>query len=34
MNQQRLVDQARVIRTDEWLTEVELEKIWIKILTC
>ena len=34
LTEQRLVDQARVIRTDEWLTEVELEKIWIKILTC
>ena len=34
LTEQRLADQARVIRTDEWLTEVELEKIWIKILTC
>ena len=34
LTEQRLVDQARVIRTDEWLTKVELEKIWIKILTC
>ena len=30
---QRLVDQERVIRTNEWLTEVELEEIRRKILT-
>ena len=29
---QRLVDQARVITTNEWLTEVELEEIRRKIL--
>ena len=29
----RLVDQARVIETYEWLTEMELEETRIKILT-
>ena len=33
ITEQRLVDQAGVIRTNEWLTEVELEEIWRKILT-
>ena len=33
ITEQRLVDQARVIRTNEWLTEVELEEIRTKILT-
>ena len=28
ITEQRLVDQARVVRTNEWLTVVELEKIW------
>ena len=32
ITEQRLVDQARVIRTNEWLTEVELEEIRRKIL--
>ena len=27
ITEQRLVDQARVIRTNEWLSEVELEEI-------
>ena len=27
ITEQRLVDQARIIRTNEWLTEVELEEI-------
>ena len=31
--EQRLVDQARVVRTSEWLTEMELEGIKRKILT-
>ena len=31
--EQRLVDQTGVIRTNEWLSEVELEKIRRKILT-
>ena len=30
---QRLVDRARVIRTNEWLTEVKLEEIMRNILT-
>ena len=34
ITEQRLVDQARVIRTNEWLLEVELQKIRRKILTC
>ena len=29
----RLVDQARVIITNEWPTELESEEIWRKILT-
>ena len=33
ITEQRLVDQARVIRTREWLTEVKLEEIRRKILT-
>ena len=33
ITEQRLVDQARVIRTNEWLTEVELEEIRRKIMT-
>ena len=33
ITEQRLVDQARVIRTNEWLTEVELEEIRRKMLT-
>ena len=33
ITEQRLADQARIIRTNEWLTEVELEKIRRKILT-
>ena len=33
ITEQRLVDQARVIRTNEWLTEVELEEIRRKKLT-
>ena len=33
ITEQRLVHQARVIRTNEWLTEVELEEIKRKILT-
>ena len=33
ITEQRLVDQARVVRTNEWLTEVELEEIKRKILT-
>ena len=32
ITEQRLVDQARVVRTNEWLTEVELEEIRRKIL--
>ena len=31
--EQRLVDQVRVVRTSEWLTEMELEGIKRKILT-
>ena len=31
--EQRLVDQARVVSTYKWLTEVELEEIRRKILT-
>ena len=31
--ERRLVDQARVVRTSEWLTEMELEGIKRKILT-
>ena len=27
ITEQRVVDQARIIRTNEWLTEVELEEI-------
>ena len=30
ITEQRLVDQARVIRTNEWLSEVELEEIMRK----
>ena len=33
ITEQRLVDQARAIRTNEWLTEVELEEVSRKILT-
>ena len=33
ITEQRLVDQARVIRTNEWLTEGELEEIGRNILT-
>ena len=33
IREQRLVDQARVIRTNEWLTEGELEEIRRNILT-
>ena len=33
ITEQRLVDQVRVIRTNEWLTEVEPEEISRKILT-
>ena len=33
ITEQRLVDQARVIRTNEWLTEVELEEIKRKNFT-
>ena len=33
ITEQRLVDQARVVRTSQWLTEVELEEIMRKILT-
>ena len=33
ITEQRLVDQARVVSTYEWLTEVELEEIRRKILT-
>ena len=33
IKEQRLADQARVVRTNEWLTEVELEEIRRKILT-
>ena len=33
ITEQRLVDQARVIRTNEWLTEGELEEIRRNILT-
>ena len=33
ITEQRLVDQARVVRTNEWLTEVELEEIRRKMLT-
>ena len=33
ITEQRLVDQARVVSTNEWLTEVELEEISRKILT-
>ena len=33
ITEQRLVDQVRVIRTNEWLTEVELEEIRRKKLT-
>ena len=33
ITEQRLVDQARVIRTKEWLTEVELGQIRRKTLT-
>ena len=32
ITEQKLVDQARVVRTNEWLTEVELEEIRRKIL--
>ena len=32
ITEQRLVDQARVVRTNEWLTKVELEEIRRKIL--
>ena len=31
ITEQGLADQARVIRTNEWLTEVELEEIGEKI---
>ena len=34
ITEQRLFDQARVIRTIEWLTEVELEEMQRKKLTC
>ena len=33
ITEQRLVDQARVIRTNEWLIEAELKEIRRKILT-
>ena len=33
ITKQRLVDQARVVRTNEWLTEAELEEIRRNILT-
>ena len=33
ITEQRLVDQARVVRTNEWVTEVELEELRRKILT-
>ena len=33
ITEQRLVDQAKVIRTNKWLTEVELEEIRRKFLT-
>ena len=33
ITEQRLVDQARFVRTNEWLTEVELEEIRRKNLT-
>ena len=33
ITEQRFVDQARVVRTNEWLTEVELEELRRKILT-
>ena len=33
ITEQRLADEARVVRTNEWLTEVELEEIIRKILT-
>ena len=33
ITEQRLVDQARVVRTNELLTEVELEEIRRRILT-
>ena len=33
ITQQRPVDQARVMSTDEWLNEVELEEIRRNILT-
>ena len=32
ITEQQLVDQARVIRTNKWLTEVEFEEIRRKIL--
>ena len=32
ITEQQLVDQARVIRTNKWLTEVELEEIRRRIL--
>ena len=33
ITEQRFIDQARVIRANEWLTEVELEEIRRKSLT-
>ena len=33
ITEQRLVDQVRVVRTNEWLIEVELEESRRKILT-
>ena len=33
ITEQRFVDQARVVRTNEWLTEVKLEELRRKILT-
>ena len=33
ITEQRLADQAKVVRKNEWLTEVELEEIRRKILT-
>ena len=33
ITEQRLVHQARVVRTNEWLTEVELEEIRRKVVT-
>ena len=33
ITEQRLINQAGVIRTNEWPTEVELEEIWRKTLT-